>query len=292
VKIFLSYGHQDSDVADYLRVRFEQLLGIEMFVMPYAAVPGDDWMDRLRDGAHECDELLTVVTPESVGLPWVIAEWACFWLLQKRRTPLLVEIGVSQLWDGMRRSQAVDLLDSSRTTALIRRLSDMTGNAVDAPDLARQMSVDIPLLREGQSRRDVSAALADIRANLAAGTDNVSPRDVAAVISAERVGELVALVLGPESTDVKRKQVGRVLVEHGQWDAALHVCLAIDNRNERKNVALAAVDQLTQASLFDDMPWRFLLDLCPHLGEPRIRTIRQTLVSRGLPTPGCYEEGP
>jgi len=214
VRAFLSHASCDAAIARYLNVCFERVLGVEVFMMPDDAPAGSEWIAVIRGGLQTCDELLSLASPESVQRPWMSAEWACFWLQDKPCTPLPIGARIDQLWEPMRAYQAADLLTPSLSFPFLKRLATLTGAqpAEGVLPLAHEIAQEIPAIRHRQRLASLEQVVGRLAERMRSGSDNIASDDVALMVEAERMPELLALVDSAEAQAVKQRQVAVVLV--------------------------------------------------------------------------------
>jgi TIR domain len=283
MKVFLSHASVDGAIAAYLKARFEDV-GVATFMLPDDAPPGSRWMEQIREGLNNADELVTLATPAALTRPWIAAEWACFWLRDLRTTPLLVNTKVSDLWEPMNASQAVDLLDPSQTMNLFNRFAGVTKVQPTAGvlPLARDVAKQVPEIIVRARQANVADVIARLAINMQAGTDNIQEADVLAAIAADRVHDVVKLATEDRASAVKQRQVAAALVRAGRPGEAFDIAINIHNRNEIKNVVFAVLE-VTHPHLGEESEeWRFLTRIYDYLGEPQRRNVRQRMLDTGL----------
>lgn len=288
MKLFLSHATEDAAVAKFLKAAFVSV-GVETFILPDDAPPGGDWMEQIKEGLANSDELVTLVSPAALNKPWIAAEWACFWFSGRHRTPLLVGTQISDLWDGMSPSQAVDLLDPARSLAFFRRLAAITNRQPEEGvlGLAQEVARQIPEIQQRSRISNVDAVLKKISTSLKSGSTNVKEDDVRAAIEAGRISDIVVLATSDHAAVVKQRQVAVALVRAGRPGEAFRIASAIHNRNEVKNVVIAMLDNMRQTLGEESEEWIFLYRIHSYLGAPQLRVIRQHMLELGI-----YPRGP
>jgi hypothetical protein len=291
MRVFLSHVSTDHPLAIYLSSAFSSV-GVETFMLPEHAAPGTSWMEAIRHGLHECEEAVSLITPEALTRPWIAAEWACFWLQEKHCTALLGGAKVNDLWRPMSTFQAVDLLEPARLSPLLNRWAEST-RVLPTPGvipLANEVAREAEAILARQRLENLDAVLTRVASNLPSGTDNIRREDVVRLVEADRVTDLVDLALGDSVANVKRKQVAQSLVFAGRLGEALLLAEAIDNRNEAKNVALTVVDEMPRVALEESEEWQFLLGIFPYLGKPQRRDVLNRLTQRGITPLGAWHQ--
>lgn len=90
-KVFISSTQKDLDLARDLARRLE-LAGVKVFSVDRAAVPAERIISDINRGMREADEVVVILTDDSVKSPGVISELGAAYSLHKRVTPLLVGV--------------------------------------------------------------------------------------------------------------------------------------------------------------------------------------------------------
>jgi hypothetical protein len=289
MRVFLSHASPDHPLARYLATAFAAV-GVETFMLPENAAPGTSWMEAIRQGLHDCNEAVSLITQQALTRPWIAAEWACFWLQEKHCTALLAGAKVTELWQPMATFQAVNLFDPARLSPLLNRWAGTTGvqPVAGVIPLANEVANEAAAILARQRLENIDAVIGRIANNLMPGTGNIGGEDIARLIEADRVTDLVELALGDGVANVKRRQVAQGLVSAGRHGEALLLAMAIDNRNEAKNVAVTVVDLMPSDALEESEEWQFLIGLYPYLAKPQRRDILDRLVQRGITPIGTW----
>jgi hypothetical protein len=294
MQVFLSHASADSPIADFLKTCLAGDLGVTVFMLPDDAPPGSEWIEQIRAGISNCDELFSLATPNSVTRPWISAEWACFWLQGKPCTPLLVDVPVSRLWEPMRAYQSANLLSPTSSLPLLKRVAETT--RVQPADgvlrLAHSIAKEIPKIRERQRQASVEEVITRVGENMGSGTGDIRPTDVALLVEVERLPELIDLALQPTSSAVKQRQVAVSLVALGRMGEALRIARSIQNRAEARSVAVAVVRQMDRGLGPESEEWTFLFGIFEHLRPPQRRDVREELLRCGVAPLGPWTEPP
>lgn len=284
MRVFLSHTSYDAGVVEYLRSLLEHELGVEFFLLPDDAPHGLPWIEQIKLGVENSDELFTVVTPESVHRPWVSAEWACFWMQGKPTTPLLLEVGVDQLWEPMRAFQTVDLLEVSSSTRFLRAIADRTGcePTSGVTPVAHQMVREIPRIRERQAVADLERTLERLQRTVTANHTNVRAGDVRALIARDRLDDLIAISISAQAAQVKQKQIAVHLVDLGRFGEAARIGEHMQNRAEIRNICLQIVKAIPRGATGSSDEWAALDRLHPKLGKPQRRDVLEFMDRNGV----------
>ncbi|HTF36845.1 MAG TPA: toll/interleukin-1 receptor domain-containing protein [Blastocatellia bacterium] len=94
-KVFISSTQRDIDVARDLARRIEEA-GVRVFPVE-DTVPGDGEAVSVTRSLREADEVIVILTDNSVNSPWVLYEMGAASGLHKRVTPLVVNVEDSEI---------------------------------------------------------------------------------------------------------------------------------------------------------------------------------------------------
>jgi hypothetical protein len=292
-RIFISHTSYDAPVARYLRDVLNDAFGVRSFMMPDDAEPGLPWLEQIRSAVHECDEIVSLVTPESAKRPWLAAEWACFWLSERRTTPLLAEIKVPDIWEPMRAANVIDLLDSG---SVGRWLADLATRSPRSPvegvrGTAAEVGREVARIRKHQRYADLETALAQLTSRIRSGADNVREEDVAAAVQADRIPDILAIATHDDAAPVKQRQVAVALLRLGRAGEAGELAVAIANRAEMRNVGYEALRRMPRGASEDSEEWLLLAKIFPLLGPPQVRDLRTKMAQLGIVPIGPFAAG-
>jgi hypothetical protein len=284
VKVFLSHTAYDAPVVQFLNGALSPQFGVDFFLLPDDAPPGTAWIEQIRLGVENSDELYSVVTPESLPRPWMSAEWACFWMQGKPATPLLIDVRVEQLWGPMQAMQAVNLLDVSSVAWLLRSIADKTG--VEPTEgirpLTNEIVQEVPRIRARQAMGDLERAARLIQANLHSGTENINARDVQTLIMHDRMDELLSMAISPDAASVKQRQIAVALVNLGRIGEAAQIAEAMQNRAEVRTVCARIVEHIPRGASASSSEWEALDRLHTRLGHPQRRDVLEIMDQCGV----------
>jgi hypothetical protein len=107
-RIFVSHATADKWIARVLCERLEAV-GAITFRDDRDIDGGDHIPDRLRDEIAAADELLVLLTPESITRPWVLLEIGCAWGHKRRIVPLRYHVEVDEIPAILQPIKAIDL---------------------------------------------------------------------------------------------------------------------------------------------------------------------------------------
>lgn len=132
MKVFLSYSSTDEWVASQIKVKLESC-GCEVFMAAQSLQTGDDWDERIQEAARDADEFAVVVSPASLGSSWVYMEIGAARVMNKRLAPILLNIGINEVPDVLKRHHARPLNE------LETYLEEIRGR-IDAPDASAELA--------------------------------------------------------------------------------------------------------------------------------------------------------
>lgn len=282
--VFLSHTTYDEPIAHFLKGALDPQLGVSFFLLPDDAPPGAAWIEQIRLGVERSDELYSIVSPEFLSQPWMSAEWACFWMLDKPTTPLLIETRIDELWEPMRAFQSVNLADWTSVAAFLRSVSVKTGiePTEGIRPLTNEIVHEIPRIRARQALADVERATALIRVNLRGGTDNINSRDVRTLVAGNRMEELLSMATSAEAASVKQRQVAAALIDLSRFGEAAQIAEVIQNRSETRTVCVLIVERIPRGATEASSEWEALDRLYPRLGKPQRRDVLEAMDRCGI----------
>jgi hypothetical protein len=111
-RIFLSHASKDKWIARQMLKLLERdgtSPPVEVFLDERTIQAGDDIPDEIRDAIGESDELLVLLTPHSLGRPWVLMEVGAAWQLKKRIVPITYNVLAEDLPGNLRNAKAMEL---------------------------------------------------------------------------------------------------------------------------------------------------------------------------------------
>ncbi len=132
VDAFISYATQDVKHAREVQQLLERE-GASTFIAALDLEPGKNWSAELRTQLVSCDELITIVTPEALTSRWVQNEAAAAWALDKRNTPLLVDVSPEELPPFLKERQSIPIAPRAELEAFARALAARTRKGLLRP---------------------------------------------------------------------------------------------------------------------------------------------------------------
>lgn len=131
--IYIIHAATDGAIAAVLKSELERLIsGIRVFV---ASKPGDiptgaDWLNEIQTNLRDAQTFIVLLTPRSVGRPWVWYESGVAWLSGRRRLPVVAGgLDSGNIPYPLGAVQALQLDNSDHAAQLFRDL----GSALDDP---------------------------------------------------------------------------------------------------------------------------------------------------------------
>ena len=284
--IFLSHASVDNAVARELKTALKQEVGINCFMLPEDVPIGSSWFKGIQSGLEKCEMLFSLVTPRSLGRPWLAAEWACF-ALQETPRPwacLRLRVNRADVWEPMLGNQDADLSLPDDIEMLLRQLATITSQTPKSGFriTSSKLSGDLSEAYERAQLQLIDEAITNLAKNSRTGSDNINGDNVKIAIRAGRLPDAMPIFLNPDAADVKRRQFAVELVKSDRYSDALKICRVITNKNEIKNVVIPVVDQTPPKAAPDSEEWQFLKSAYELLGEPQRRVVAERMDERSL----------
>jgi hypothetical protein len=108
-RVFVSHATADKWLATVICEKLESV-GVTTFRDDRDINGGDDIPEEIRDAINDCNELLVVLTPESVDRPWVLFEVGAAWGRKKMRiTAVLCHVTADRIPDLIKSKKAVPI---------------------------------------------------------------------------------------------------------------------------------------------------------------------------------------
>ena len=93
-RVFISYVHEDKDIAQAVQSLLSSTLNIEKEVFLSAdqtqVLAGHVWLDRIREALQSCELLLLLLSERSINRAWVNFEAGAVWLARKPVIPICI----------------------------------------------------------------------------------------------------------------------------------------------------------------------------------------------------------
>ncbi|HKI34919.1 MAG TPA: toll/interleukin-1 receptor domain-containing protein [Gemmataceae bacterium] len=107
-RIFVSHATADKWIARVLCEKLEGV-GAETFRDDRDIAGGDNIPERLRDEILSADEVLVLLTPNSITRPWVLLEIGCAWGHNRRIIPIRYNVEVEAIPALLQPTKVIDL---------------------------------------------------------------------------------------------------------------------------------------------------------------------------------------
>ncbi len=113
-RVFVSYVHEDKDIAEAVQRMLTSVLKLEERVFLSAdttqVLAGHVWLDRIRDALESCEVLLLLLSERSINRAWVNFEAGAVWLSKRPVIPICIgKMSIEYLPQPYAGIQAVEL---------------------------------------------------------------------------------------------------------------------------------------------------------------------------------------
>lgn len=125
--IFISHATKDHELAEEFAKLFEKEK-IKSFVANIDILPGSDWCEQLREKLYKSDELLLILSPESIKSEWVMIEVGAAWALNKIITPAVLYVDITSAPEPIKRFQAYNITTISAKKKLVENIANRIYN--------------------------------------------------------------------------------------------------------------------------------------------------------------------
>lgn len=119
--IFVSYASSDSALANELRADLEKH-GFKVFMAEKDIPVSSQWKHTIRDALRSSTRVMILLTPNSVGRPWVLLETGAAWALDKDLIPAMAFVDPSQFVDPLRDIQGRRIETTQQKTELVAEI--------------------------------------------------------------------------------------------------------------------------------------------------------------------------
>jgi hypothetical protein len=128
--VFISYSHKDEELARELRQLLESK-GLKCFMSSMDIRSGDPWTETIRNALVDAQEILLVITPDSVDSKWVLCEGGAGWALGKRMVPALLKVEPDLLPEPIKRHQAKKIDTTTQRESLAKEIAERMGKYLE-----------------------------------------------------------------------------------------------------------------------------------------------------------------
>jgi hypothetical protein len=111
-QVFISFVHEEQDVAEAVQKFIEEVLQVNAFVScdRWAIFAGEQWLERIKDALKRAKVIVLMLSRESVARPWVNFEAGAAWLQGTAIMPVCFKnLNLNDLPKPYSGLQAVDL---------------------------------------------------------------------------------------------------------------------------------------------------------------------------------------
>lgn len=281
MRLFISHATTDLEVAEVLKLRLEEIPDLHCSLLTTDIAPGEDWEQRIRWAAKECDAIACLVTPDYINRPWFYAEWAAFWVQDKSWYLLMLDTLLDDLFEVIRRRESAFLDDRRSVERLLTALA-VAGLPKRGIDLLADETVRAVLAaRTRVAMSHAEADLARLATRLRAGQDNVSDDLIERLLNAGKREAIVQLARNSSSNGpTKRRQLAVSLIGRGESESAARFDELIVNNAERRTVGIACIDRV--ATLRDDAALALMMKIYRAVNEPQRRDLRNHASAVGV----------
>jgi hypothetical protein len=281
VRLFISHANADLHLAQVLRVRLEEVSeDLNCSLLADDVFGGEVWEERIRDAAHECDGILSLVTSRYVERPWFVAEWALFWFQDKPWYLFVDDVDVAHVFEPMRRRQASRLDDRRAVERFLRALPVELSAGRPLDVIASELVKAIAEERATAARASLEANLAQFAVSLKRGTKDVSESTVDEIVRAGGLASAVELAHRSDNS-VALRQFAAILLQRDLVPEAQAIADDIPNNAERRSVGLVGLDRLAEDPSRSDVE-ALVQRTYESVRDPQRRDLREGAVRRGV----------
>lgn len=127
--IFLSYGHEDSEIAACIASRLDEA-GVRCFTAEKDISASEQWEPRIRQALIDSRRVLLLITPRSKDSHWVSAEAGAAWALGTPLLPALMCVKPEELFDLVRSHQGRKVETPPQIHALVQEIKQLSRHGI------------------------------------------------------------------------------------------------------------------------------------------------------------------
>jgi hypothetical protein len=139
--IFLSYSNLDRHIAEELEDELKAK-GLTCFLAEKSLPGGTEWIPKLREAIKESDYILLLLTPRSIGRPWVNLEIGAAWMEGKTIIPLIQFVDIKELPDVIKYNQVKFIETEKQKLELFHELTSKERKNVQRIDISLPFLMD------------------------------------------------------------------------------------------------------------------------------------------------------
>lgn len=130
-KVFISHGSgkEDTHWANQIRDKLSEN-NIDSFLDHHDVGIGNSFRTKILTELQSCDELLCLLTPDSISRPWIAAEIGAAFVLEKNIVPVTVYMRDEELQTG----GFLSILDNVSTVSFPDLMNDFDSYVKDIQD--------------------------------------------------------------------------------------------------------------------------------------------------------------
>lgn len=282
VKLFISHSNADLYVAQSIRLRLGEVSDkLDCFLLADDVFGGEVWEDRILRAANECDAIVSIVTPNYTKRPWFVAEWAIFWFQAKPWYLLLGDVSIGDVFEPMRKRQALSLRDRKDLQRFLESLVDQSAAGQPLDLVAAELVASIQTAFERQAKARAEANLAVLAMSMRRGTDNVDAEVVRELLQIGMLDEIVERSFQTDNS-VALRQLSAILIEEREFEAVARIHPRISNRAERRSVAVDVLDVMSVDDPQLNTLKRIVGEIFRSVNPPQQRDLREAASKRGV----------
>ncbi len=149
--IFISYAHDDSELARSLHCRLERA-GVQCFLAEKDIPAGGAWASTIRQAIKNADRVLLLITPNSKTSQWVVAEAGAAWVLGKPLIAAVRYVKPSELIEPISSHQARVVDTPEQIEKLVAELSGQRQSGVLAGQWVDPSDGDVVYFKQAGNR--------------------------------------------------------------------------------------------------------------------------------------------
>lgn len=113
--VFLSYADADAALALAMGNALSEE-GARVFMAEVSLAAGDDWHESIRAAITDAEYVMVLLTPSSVGRPWLMFEAGAAWALEKALIPVCSDIEAAEVPEPLKRFHVSRLTATDKRT--------------------------------------------------------------------------------------------------------------------------------------------------------------------------------
>jgi hypothetical protein len=139
-KIFISHASKDLPVAESIKSIITEVFNgkIELFMAASDLLSAAEWKAELKNQLAANDAIISLMTADSIGKPWLYVEWSPFWLSDKVVYVLHTgDVNLGELIHPMQDRQATNILNREQVRGLFASLAAKADSKIPADHIDR-----------------------------------------------------------------------------------------------------------------------------------------------------------